>query len=240
MIRLRAEHPREKDTVIMRGRVMGGLQPTRAFGDAIYKWTSDQANKCVTFKSTADYRIHAAFKAEGLKTRKQNPAHATPPYVTAEPVVTHRKLKANGEMLRFVVMATDGCKSEPAEMGADWVVWDRITSEESTLLVASYLNHPTHEDVSKVELANQVPLTPSAGERPYPSQDLPGSGSRAEGTWVFEGDKNAATHLIRNSLAGGDRKLQGELLSMNGGVTRWFRDDITVTFVHGLFLWSAR
>jgi pyruvate dehydrogenase phosphatase len=60
-------------------------------------------------------------------------------------------------------------------------------------------------------------------------QDLPGTGDRAAGSWVYEGDENAATHLIRNSLAGGDRKLRGELLSMHGGVTRWMRDDITVT-----------
>ena len=26
----------------MRGRIQGGLQPTRAFGDAVYKWTADQ------------------------------------------------------------------------------------------------------------------------------------------------------------------------------------------------------
>jgi pyruvate dehydrogenase phosphatase len=35
---MRKEHPGEEDTVIMRGRVQGGLQPTRAFGDASYKW----------------------------------------------------------------------------------------------------------------------------------------------------------------------------------------------------------
>jgi pyruvate dehydrogenase phosphatase len=40
------EHPAsEKDTVIVRGRVQGGLQPTRAFGDAVYKWTRDQATR---------------------------------------------------------------------------------------------------------------------------------------------------------------------------------------------------
>lgn len=45
-IRMRAEHPfSERDTVIMRGRVQGGLQPTRAFGDAVYKWTTEQASK---------------------------------------------------------------------------------------------------------------------------------------------------------------------------------------------------
>lgn len=37
--RMRAEHPKaESATVIMRGRVLGGLEPTRNFGDAKYKW----------------------------------------------------------------------------------------------------------------------------------------------------------------------------------------------------------
>jgi pyruvate dehydrogenase phosphatase len=40
---MRREHPGEENTVIMRGRVHGGLQPTRAFGDASYKWTQSEA-----------------------------------------------------------------------------------------------------------------------------------------------------------------------------------------------------
>ncbi len=37
--RMRAEHPaNESENVIQRGRVLGGLEPTRAFGDARYKW----------------------------------------------------------------------------------------------------------------------------------------------------------------------------------------------------------
>ena len=36
--RVRSEHPKnESETVIMRGRVLGGLEPTRAFGDGKYK-----------------------------------------------------------------------------------------------------------------------------------------------------------------------------------------------------------
>jgi len=45
---MRNEHPAaERDTVISRGRVQGGLQPTRAFGDAVYKWTREEATKWV-------------------------------------------------------------------------------------------------------------------------------------------------------------------------------------------------
>ena len=37
--RMRSEHPKdESEKVIMRGRVLGGLEPTRSLGDAKYKW----------------------------------------------------------------------------------------------------------------------------------------------------------------------------------------------------------
>ena len=36
--RLQAEHPRETETVVQRGRILGGLEPSMAFGDARYKW----------------------------------------------------------------------------------------------------------------------------------------------------------------------------------------------------------
>lgn len=48
---MRKEHPvSERDTVIRNGRVQGGLQPTRAFGDAVYKWTNAQAAQYVAYK----------------------------------------------------------------------------------------------------------------------------------------------------------------------------------------------
>ncbi|KAK5997126.1 Phosphatase two C protein 5 [Cladobotryum mycophilum] len=42
--RMRKEHPGE-DYVIRNGRVLGGLEPTRAFGDAVYKWSREVAGK---------------------------------------------------------------------------------------------------------------------------------------------------------------------------------------------------
>lgn len=109
-------------------------------------------------------------------------------------------------------------------------VWDRITSEESTLLVASYMAHPSHKPLPKSALPKRFPLAPPPSTRPYPAQDLPApTGEAASDAWVYEGDGNAATHLIRNSLAGGDVKTRGELMSLSGKVSRWMRDDITVT-----------
>ncbi|BEJ13409.1 hypothetical protein CspHIS471_0305830 [Cutaneotrichosporon sp. HIS471] len=206
--RMRAEHPPyEGDTVIRNGRVQGGLQPTRAFGDAVYKWTTVQGEA-----------VNALIKDAGEKPRSIRPWNFTPPYVTARPVVEYRRLKgANGEKLRFIVLATDG-------------LWDRITSEEATLLTAAYLAEKKRADVNKAKLVQEIPFK-TTEPRPFPVQDLPGSGKRGQGQWVFEGDANAATHLIRNALGGGDRKLRGELLSLNGKVARYFRDDMTVTVI---------
>jgi serine/threonine protein phosphatase PrpC len=37
VVRMKAAHPGEEDTVLIRGRVLGGLMPTRSMGDARYK-----------------------------------------------------------------------------------------------------------------------------------------------------------------------------------------------------------
>ena len=36
---MQSEHPQDEAEIVIRaGRVLGGLEPTRAFGDARYKW----------------------------------------------------------------------------------------------------------------------------------------------------------------------------------------------------------
>ena len=56
---MQSEHPpEENESVIQRGRVLGGLEPTRAFGDARYKWTREVQERYTTplvaIHSTAD------------------------------------------------------------------------------------------------------------------------------------------------------------------------------------------
>ena len=42
VIRMQSEHPEDEAAhVIQRGRVLGGLEPSRAFGDARYKWPAE-------------------------------------------------------------------------------------------------------------------------------------------------------------------------------------------------------
>ena len=48
--RVRSEHPEdERNDVIRNGRVLGGLEPTRAFGDARYKWTAELQEMWVVY-----------------------------------------------------------------------------------------------------------------------------------------------------------------------------------------------
>jgi len=106
-----------------------------------------------------------------------------------------------------------------------------ISSEEAAFLTSAYIAHPKHPDVTQQSLPSVVQFAgpPQESDRLYPAQPLPGTPSSTSGGWVFEGDTNAATHLIRNSLAGADRQARAELLSLKGDISRRKRDDVTVT-----------
>lgn len=207
--RLRAEHPNEPD-VVRNGRVLGGLEPSRAFGDATYKWSKEIQDK---------------IKKEYLG-RSANPNIRTPPYVTAEPVVTTTQVQP--EKGDFVVMATDG-------------LWEMLTNEEVVGLVGSWLEkHPEAQGaVSAGRVGENNAKADSwlaswfSGQRTGSGKELPvageshgaSGGQRApirQQQWglspstggkngapmserfVVE-DKNAATHLIRNALGGANR-----------------------------------
>lgn len=94
--------------------------------------------------------------------------------------------------------------------------------------MASYLSPPPSTSIPKTSLPEQYHLAPPIEPRPYPADPLPATTEeKKKGSWTY-GDKNAATHLIRNSLAGGDVEKRTELLSLHGDVARWLRDDISV------------
>ncbi|KAJ1975322.1 hypothetical protein H4R35_003195 [Dimargaris xerosporica] len=93
--RLLMEHPNEEATVLQRGRILGSLQPTRAFGDARYKWPET---------------IQAQIYPTQFPGRRATPKYyQTPPYVTAVPEVTHHALSQND---KFLVVASDGLYDE--------------------------------------------------------------------------------------------------------------------------------
>ncbi|KAJ1980174.1 hypothetical protein H4R34_002557 [Dimargaris verticillata] len=106
--RLLTEHPNEESTVLQRGRILGSLQPTRAFGDARYKWPET---------------IQAQIYPTQFPGRRATPKYyQTPPYVTAVPEVTHHALNQND---KFLVVASDG-------------LYDELSSAEVVQAVAEF------------------------------------------------------------------------------------------------------
>ncbi|KAJ3023182.1 UNVERIFIED_CONTAM: hypothetical protein HDU68_008748 [Siphonaria sp. JEL0065] len=92
--RLLDEHPGELETVVVKGRVLGGLMPTRAFGDSRYKWPTRLAEVLLP----------------NVTNRSIPKNYLTPPYVTAKPVVSHYRITPSRDL--FLVLATDGLYDE--------------------------------------------------------------------------------------------------------------------------------
>ena len=208
MARLRAEHPGE-ESVVHRGRILGGLEPSRAFGDAGYKWSRE-----------VQVRMKKFFLG-----KTPSPILKTPPYVTAEPIITTTKVDpAQGD---FVVLATDG-------------LWEMLSNEEVVGLVGKWLEEnqlPTKSENSTTSWAKsffssqskQLPV-----EKPAVASTEGGEGQRAplrqtqwdvkstDDRFVVE-DRNVATHLVRNALGGRDRDMVCGLLTLVSPYARRYR-----------------
>ncbi|KAG6336594.1 hypothetical protein ID866_2503 [Astraeus odoratus] len=222
--RVQSEHPPdEADNVIVRGRVLGGLEPTRAFGDARYKWSREVQDILST-----------AFLIGNNQPLRPPPSNfKTPPYVTATPVVTHcdlafgnttngsapfKQSNSNSKSLRFLVLATDG-------------LWDKLTSEEAVALVGGALQG-FKGVVPKTKLSTLVPTSQGTmltveGKDKRNHKD---SDKEHDGSWSFN-DDNLSVHLIRNAFGGGDATAVRRLMSIPYPYARRYRDDTTVTVI---------
>ncbi|KAI0131556.1 protein serine/threonine phosphatase 2C [Daldinia grandis] len=211
--RMRKAHPGE-DRVVYNGRVLGGLEPTRAFGDASYKWSKEISD-----------RLRASFFG-----RSSSPHLKTPPYVTAEPVVSTTNIQP--ERGDFLVMATDG-------------LWEMLTNDEVVGLVGKWIETQATEQSSKSQLG-------SLWAKLFgPGQDLPVEAGKEAGPdgqktpirlrqWGISPDekerfvvkdKNVATHLIRNALGGRNEEQVCALLTLVSPFSRRYRDDLTVQVI---------
>ncbi|KAG8527938.1 uncharacterized protein KY384_006854 [Bacidia gigantensis] len=217
ILRLRQEHPGEPE-VTLNGRILGQLEPSRAFGDASYKWPKKLQEQ-----------IKAKFFGRTPASRLKSP-----PYVTAEPIITTTKIEPeNGD---FVVLATDG-------------LWEMLTNEEAVGLVGQWLEKQHQQsDGSSSPIAWAKSFTASAADAALPVERPQVLGKDGEGgqrgpirqeqydlresdeRFVTE-DKNVATHLVRNALGGKDRDLVCSLLSLISPYSRRYRDDLTVEVI---------
>lgn len=180
--RLKAAHPGEESTVIMMGRVLGGLQPFRSFGDVDYKWDKQHVSL--------------------LTGPWDMPEYQTPPYVTAEPVMTQH---SRDEGDKFLILATDG-------------FWDQVSSEDAVKIVSSVLGRPRASRNSKLEIKNS-----QKDSEPHDQV----SGSHDQPCC----DTNVATELLWHAL-GGNHDAVSKMLDVPQESSRAYRDDITVMVVH--------
>lgn len=210
MERLRAEHPGE-EYVVRHGRILGGLEPSRAFGDSMYKWSKDVQD-----------RMKKSFFG-----KTASPLLKTPPYVTAEPIITTTKVEP--EQGDFVVMATDG-------------LWEMLSNEEVVGLVGQWLESQSRTSTgSGTGSSDRSWLKGWLGGsgKTLPVEKVPESDNGKDGQripirqtqWNVVGsdarfvveDKNAATHLIRNALGGRDRDMVCALLTLPSPFSRRYR-----------------
>lgn len=256
--RIQREHPiEEAPYVIQRGRVLGGLEPTRAFGDARYKWDEGTQK-----------RIAEAFLPQG-RVRMPPRGLKTPPYVTAEPVVEWRRIpgkmdstvegssnydsssNAPSRELRFIIMASDG-------------LWDLMSNEEAVSLVAGHLagmrgsvraadlqrmcfepskGADMQAGQSLASLESSSSSAPGSAERIVPHHPLLKSPNHMP-AFTFE-DDNLSTHLVRNALGGAARERVAGLLAIPSPESRRYRDDVCISLLTysdhckvGFLLWT--
>ncbi|KAI1770509.1 protein serine/threonine phosphatase 2C [Hypoxylon cercidicola] len=210
--RMRKAHP-EEDRVIHNGRVLGGLEPTRAFGDATYKWSREVSD-----------RLRASFFG-----RSSSPHLKTPPYVTAEPVVTTTKIQP--ERGDFLVMATDG-------------LWEMLTNDEVVGLVGKWIEtQATEQSNSQLGSVWTKMFGTGQGLPVETGKDVGPDGQKTpirlrqwgispddQGRFLVK-DKNVATHLIRNALGGQNEEQVCALLTLVSPFSRRYRDDLTVQVI---------
>lgn len=215
--RLRAEHP-DEPYVTANGRILGGLEPSRAFGDAVYKWSLEMQKK-----------LYGTYF-----TRRASKHLLTPPYVTAEPIVTTTTIAP--EKGDFVVMATDG-------------LWEMLSNEEVIGLVGMWLeqNSPSPavpkpsagikawipsflSGKTVLPVENHSSANGATGQRAPIRQTQYGIDPDETGRFIVH-DANAATHLVRNALGGADRDMVSALLTLPAPNSRRYRDDLTVEVI---------
>ncbi|CAN3353000.1 [Pyruvate dehydrogenase [acetyl-transferring]]-phosphatase 1, mitochondrial [Diutina catenulata] len=200
--RIISEHP-DEPKVIRNGRVLGTLEPTRAFGDCRYK-----------LPASIQERIYKQFFGRRLPNYLQSP-----PYVTAEPVITTTKVSPENH--DFLVMASDG-------------LYEMLSNEEIVGLVVKWMEK---EKMIKPQKSlwpwgsNEAKLPEVADVSADKSSKKPFRRNSRASNYMLD-DANVSTHLIRNALSnGGSREQTSMLISIPSPVSRRYRDDLTVTVV---------
>ncbi|KAL7753729.1 hypothetical protein RI367_000660 [Sorochytrium milnesiophthora] len=260
-----AQHPHEEATLcqvhpVAGGqRLLGGLMPTRAFGDAVYKWPTEWQRKILPH-----IRQHSSSSGPSDTTPHD---YFTPPYLRATPEITCHELDEDD---LFMVIATDGLFDELSNAEVIDLVRQYLYSQpaepqsaepasrskqgsaaDSGLNLADPFDlHWQVQETLKRNGSQRIPppsplLANATLSSPTGTRQSSSSATRA-GTiadaavaaaaaplahqWTLA-DDNLATHLIRNALGGANNDRVACLLSIPHPYSRDFRDDITVVVV---------
>lgn len=193
--RVNREHPGEK-SIFKGGRVLG-LMVTRAFGDGRHKWPvsvqQDLADKL---------GIPPPLDAKRYEVK-------TPPYVTAEPLVTTTKL--DPKRPSFLILGSDG-------------LWDNISNEHAVELVGKWLS----SNAGAIKDAQNSSTKREAFDFGQ-FKDKVSFAFEKDRTTVQDG--NAAVHLLRNSLGGNHEEMVSGRVSAEPPFSRYIRDDVTIQVV---------
>ncbi|KAL1878373.1 hypothetical protein Plec18167_004445 [Paecilomyces lecythidis] len=189
--RLYREHP-DEDKIVKDGRVLG-IMVSRAFGDGRWKWPLELQEE-----------LHRKFHGPAPLTPRYDVR--TPPYLTAEPVVTTTKIDPTRSS--FLIMATDG-------------MWDVMSSHQAINLVGDWL-HAQQAGGKKKQSFPELTNGPV---------DFGQVSERFEDARKTVQDDNAAVHLVRNSLGGNHHELIAGRLAYGPPHSRYLRDDTTVQVV---------
>ncbi|KAF2180406.1 protein serine/threonine phosphatase 2C [Zopfia rhizophila CBS 207.26] len=212
--RLTKEHPDEPDMIDPSSGRLLGFEITRAFGDHRLKWDNELIKQI-------------QYKFWGTAPR---PNSKTPPYATAEPVITETEIArgddaGSGEAKAdFMILASDG-------------LWNLMSSEHAVELVHLWLEARERGN-GKVTNDPQRPRIPIPGRQdiiePGVEYDVEG---KKETTWKAESkydlidDDNAAICLLKNAWGGSRLGLVLGIWAMNGPRRRMAVDDTTILVV---------
>lgn len=197
--RIKAQFPDEPD-IVQGGRVWG-LQPSRTFGDGMWKWSAELKK---------NLRYH--FNGLSLPSQTRYKNYKEGPYVTAEPLVTTTQIPDPKDgRPSFVILATDG-------------LWDTMSSEQAVDLVGKW-----YDRQQKGAAAGKSDIDQSKDFGPVVlgwKQQCKYEERKA----TFR-DDNAAVHLMRNGLGGADEEMIRGALAFRYPNSRDIRDDITIQVV---------
>ncbi|KAF2732670.1 protein serine/threonine phosphatase 2C [Polyplosphaeria fusca] len=202
--RLADQHPDEPAIIDPESGRLLGIAVTRAFGDHRWKWPSELVEL-------------TRYKFFGPAPR---PGNASPPYMTAEPVVTETQVQRRGDgggKPDFLILASDG-------------LWDKLSSENAVHLVDRWIATAAGNRTAAPadQRSSSMQLDPGVHSEPqnatYPTWD-------ATPEYFSIEDENAAVCLMRNAFGGNRRGLFKGVMSVPGGLARQVVDDTTVLVV---------